>query len=79
MEKLLVSQKQRLGISAFEMHLSTQIHAAVKNLLCTANLFSLFSLTYSTFDEIFSGTVFLGYCTHLVGEAQYRGVANVQP
>lgn len=80
MEELLVSQKQRLGISAFEIHLSIQPHGAVKNLLrTTANLFSLFSLIYSAFDEIFSDAVFLGYYTHFVGEAQYRAVVNVKP
>lgn len=70
MEKLSVSQKQRWGISAFETHLSIQAHAAVKNLLGpTVNLFSLLSLMYSAFDEIFSDAVFLGYYMHFVGEA----------
>ena len=80
MEKPLVSQKQRLGIGAFEIHLSIQTHAAVKNLLgTTANLLYLSSLIYSAFHEIFSHAVFLGYYTHFVGEAQYRAVANVKP
>ena len=79
-EKLLVSQKQRPGISAFETHLSIQTHAAVKNLLGTgASLLSLFSLIYSDFDEIFSDAVFLRCSTHFVGEAQQTAPPNFKP
>lgn len=59
-QKKLLSQKQRLGIRVFEIHLPTLTHTAVKNTLgVTANLFGLLSLVHSAFvKRIFSDTVF---------------------
>lgn len=58
-KKKLLSQKQRLSISVFEVHLPTLTHTAVKNTLgVTANLFGHLSLMNSAFVErIFSDTV----------------------